>query len=71
MIQKQTTKNSKQGHEMCKTSVKINFYYVNTYKHKHEKKMTWGYGVRSCIISVLNKLKEMRGLTSIYMPLGT
>jgi hypothetical protein len=36
-------------------------------------KITWqGYGVRSCIKLVLNKLKEMKGPTSInYTPLGT
>jgi hypothetical protein len=71
MIEKQKTKNSKQEHEMWKRSMKTNFYYVNTYKHKHEENMTWGYGVRSCLILVLNRLKEMRGLTSIYTPLGT
>jgi hypothetical protein len=33
---------------------------------------TWqGYGVRSCLKLVLNILKEMRVLTSIYTPLGT
>jgi hypothetical protein len=33
---------------------------------------TWqGYGARSYLILVLNKLKEMRGPTSIYTPLGT
>jgi hypothetical protein len=25
---------------MCKTNVKINFYYANIYKHEHEKNMT-------------------------------
>jgi hypothetical protein len=25
---------------MCKTNVETNFYYVNIYKHEHEKNMT-------------------------------
>jgi hypothetical protein len=36
VIQKQ--KNKK--HEMCKTIVKMNFYYANIYKHEHEKNIT-------------------------------
>jgi len=35
-------------------------------------KRTWqGYGVKSCLRLVLNRLKELRGPTSIYTPLGT
>jgi hypothetical protein len=35
-------------------------------------KRTWqGYGVRLCLRLMLNILKEMKGLTSIYIPLGT
>jgi len=35
-------------------------------------KLTWqGYGARSCLKLVLNKLKEMKGPTPIYSPLGT
>jgi hypothetical protein len=37
VIQKQKYKNNKQEHEMCKTSEKTNFYYVNIYKHNHER----------------------------------
>jgi hypothetical protein len=58
-------------HEMCKTNVKTNFYYVNKYKHKYEKNTTWDYGVRSYLILVLNRLKEMRSPTFIYTLLGT
>jgi hypothetical protein len=55
---------------MCKTNVKTDFYYANKCKHEHEK--TWqGYGVRSCLKLVLKKLKEMKGPTFIYHPLGT
>jgi hypothetical protein len=54
---------------MCKTNVKMDIYYANICKHEHEK--TWqGYGAISCLKLMLNKLKEMRGLTSIYTPLG-
>jgi hypothetical protein len=35
-------------------------------------KRTWqGYGVRSCLKLMLNKLKEMRGPIFIYTHLGT
>jgi hypothetical protein len=35
-------------------------------------KITWqGYGVRSCLKLVMNKLKEMRDPTFIYIHLGT
>ncbi len=54
---------------MCNTNVifkKIMLMYVNM-----NMKKTWqGYGVRLCLEVVLKKLKEMRGPTSIYIPLG-
>jgi len=35
-------------------------------------KRTWqGYGARLCLKLMLNKLKEMKGHTPIYTPLGT
>ncbi len=56
---------------MCKTNVKTDFYYANICKHEFMK-ITWkNYGVRSCLKLMLNKLKEMRVPTSIYIPLGT
>ncbi len=51
---------------MCKTNVKTSFYYVDICKHEYEKNMT-----RLCLRLMLNILKEMRGPTSIYTPLGT
>jgi hypothetical protein len=33
-------KNKKQEHEMCKTNVETNIYYVNICKHEHENNMT-------------------------------
>ncbi len=56
---------------MCKTNVKMDLYYVNICKHEHEKIKWQGYGVKSCLKLVLNRLKEMRGLTPIYTPLNT
>jgi Mor family transcriptional regulator len=56
---------------MCKTSVKTNIYYVNICKHEFMKKTWQNYGARSCLRLVLNKLKEMKGPTFIYTPLGT
>jgi hypothetical protein len=36
----------------------------------NKKRTRQGYGVRSCLKLVLNKLKGMKGSTSIYTPLG-
>ncbi len=30
----------KQKHDMCKTNVKMDFYYANICKHEHENNMT-------------------------------
>jgi hypothetical protein len=60
----------KQEHEICKTNMKVDFYYVNLCKHEHEKNLK-GYGAKSCLRLMLNNLKEMKGLTPIYTPLGT
>ncbi len=40
-------------------NMKMDFYCANICKHEQ------GYGARSCLGLVLNKLKEMRGLISI------
>jgi hypothetical protein len=40
VIQKQEHKNLKQEHEMHKTNVKTNIYYVNIGKHEDENNMT-------------------------------
>ncbi len=42
-----------------------------TYVNMNMKRTWQGYGARSCLKLVLNKLKKMGGLTSIYTPLGT
>jgi hypothetical protein len=51
--------------------MKIDLYYANICKHEHEKNMTKLSGARSCLRLMLNKLKEIKGLTSIYTRLGT
>jgi hypothetical protein len=43
---------------MCKTNMNM-------------KRIWQGYGARLCLKLVLNKLKEMKGPTSIYTFLGT
>ncbi len=50
---------------MCKTNMKTYIYYVNICKYKYEKNMTrlW---CKIILRLVLNKLKEMKGFTSIY-----
>jgi hypothetical protein len=61
-----------------KTKNKNMIYAKPTWKHifimltyaNMNMRITWqGYGVRSCLKFVLNRLKEMRDLTSIYIPL--
>jgi hypothetical protein len=42
-----------------------------TYANMKMKKTRQGYGARSCLRLVLNRLKEMRALTLIYTHLGT
>jgi len=46
-------------------------FIMLTYANMNMKITSEGYGVRSCLKLVLNKLKEMRDPTSIYTPLGT
>jgi hypothetical protein len=41
------------------------------YTNMNMKKTWQGYDVRSCLKMVLNKLKEMKGPTFIYIPLET
>jgi hypothetical protein len=54
---------------MCKTKVKPDFSHVNICQ-KNMKRTWQGYGVRLCPRLMLNRPKEMRGFTSIYIPLG-
>jgi hypothetical protein len=56
---------------MCKINIKIDVYYANIYKHEHERKTWQSYGARSWLKLLLNILKEMKGHTFIYAPLGT
>ncbi len=56
---------------MCKTNVKMDLYYANICKHEFMKITQQGYGVKSCLRLMLNKLKELRGPISIYTPLKT
>jgi len=51
---------------MCKIKMKANIYYVNICKHEHENNMT-----RLWSKIMLNRLKEMKGPTSIYTRLKT
>jgi len=54
---------------MCKTNVKMNFYYVSNCKHEHEKNMTrlWCKIVPKTNIE---QTKRNEGFTFIYTPLG-
>jgi len=42
-----------------------------TYANMNMKRTLQGYGVKSCLKLVLNKLNEMKGRTFIYTPLET
>jgi len=46
-------------------------FIMLTYVNMNMKRIWQGYGVRWCLKLVLNKLKEMKGLTFIYTLLGT
>jgi len=54
---------------MCKTNMKMDI--MLTYANMNMKTTWQGYGVRSCLRLLLNRLKEMKSLTPIYTPLGT
>jgi len=55
---------------MCKTNMEMDFIML-IYANMNMKRTWQGYGARSCLKLMLNKLKEMRGPTFIYTPLGT
>jgi hypothetical protein len=46
-------------------------FIMLTYANINMKRTWQGYGARSCLRLILNKLKETKGLISIYNPLGT
>ncbi len=60
-----------QKHKMWKTNAKSNIYHLNLHEDMNKKGTRQGYGARSYIRLVLNRLKVMRGLTSIYTHGGT
>jgi hypothetical protein len=70
MIQKQNTriknKNMKYTKQMWKRIV-----IILTYANMNMKRTWQGYGIKLCFKLVLTKLKEMRGFTFIYIPMGT
>jgi hypothetical protein len=46
-------------------------FILLTYVNMNMERTWQSYGVRSCLRLVLNKIKEMKGPISIYIPLGT
>jgi hypothetical protein len=46
-------------------------FIMLTYANMNMKRTWQGYGVRSCLNFVLNRLKEMKGPTFIYTSLGS
>jgi hypothetical protein len=43
---------------------------MQTYANMNMKRTWQGYGAKSCLKLVLNRLKEMKGPISTYTPLG-
>ncbi len=64
--QKHEHKGYGQKHKMWKTNAKLDFYYLNLHEDMNKKRSGQGYGARSYIRLVLNRLKVMRGPTFIY-----
>jgi hypothetical protein len=56
---------------MHKTNVKMNIFIMLTYANMNMKRTWQGYCVRLYLKLMLNILKEMKGFTFIYTPLGT
>jgi hypothetical protein len=46
-------------------------FIMLTFANMNMKKTWQGYGARLCLRLVLNRLKEMKGFTFIYSPVGT
>jgi hypothetical protein len=46
-------------------------FIMLTYANMNMKTTWQGYGVKSCLRLMLNRLKEMKGPSLIYTPLGT
>jgi hypothetical protein len=46
-------------------------FIMLTYANMNLKRTWQGYGARLCLRLMLNRLKEMKGPTPIYAPLGT
>jgi hypothetical protein len=46
-------------------------FIMLTYANMNMKRTCQGYGVKSCLRLMLNKLKEIKGLIFIYTPLET
>ncbi len=67
---RQKHKGERQEHEVYKTKVKINFYYVKIRKHEHEKTKTrvWFEIVPSTNVE---QIECNGGPTFIYTPLRT
>ncbi len=63
-------KNKNKNRRCVKQMWKL-IFIILTYINMNMNKTWQGYGVRLCLKLVLNKLKEMKGLTSIHIPLGT
>jgi hypothetical protein len=70
VIQKQEHKNEEQEHKICKTKVKIDFYYANICKHEHEKNIT-SLWCKIVLKSNVEQTKRNEGSYFYLHPFGT
>jgi hypothetical protein len=66
----QNTKTIKKNMRCARQTWKQIFIML-TYANMNMKRTWQGYGAKLCLRLMLNKLNEMKGHTSIYIPLGT
>jgi hypothetical protein len=62
---------TKNKNTRCVKQIWKQIFIVLINANMNMKRIWQGYGVRLCLKLVLNRLKDMRGPTFIYTPLGT
>jgi hypothetical protein len=62
---------SKNKNTRCAWQMWKQIFIMLTYANMNMKRTWQGYDAKLCLKLMLNKLKEMKGPTSIYTPLGT
>jgi hypothetical protein len=68
---KRNNTKTKNKNMRCAKQVWKHIFLMLTYANMNMKITRQGYGARSCLRMELNILKEIKGPTFIYTPLGT